>query len=330
MTIMSPMDGWGPSEWCEDQHKQYEVIATLCDGCFSGIIIQVSDEASDLLDSLTKAKDMRFKKKMHLSSILPYFKRYKQGRDRIPPLSYFQTASESEPEKTIESTTRTRTLCTQNAATSESDAQPYSALPLLPLEPNHMPLPQTSSALPPEQRVNAMVSESTLTPNRRTRDSGKFSLDTQPYLRALKNQGIDPYSAVGHTHLLTAILHEVTQIKHLQQTQRRVASDKDEEISKDAVECYGLPLTTKTDYEELVKKAEDKEFRFELVKYLRRLGGKTAEKMVNRMLDTLLDTSLQKQFNKTGRDYESPGRPKTKISMGDFIEPLIQSKCFLA
>lgn len=65
---------------------------------------------------------------------------------------------------------------------------------------------------------------------------------------------------------------------------------------------------------------------FPKLSHLRRIGGSTADKHVTRMVDALLTTNFQLDFNKTGKDYALEGRPTSKISFMDIIEPLIRGE----
>ena len=289
------------------------------DAVFAGTVIQVGSDGCDLVDSLIKAKDLRFKKRLHLSTILGYFRRYKHGRDRVPPLELFQTA-ESESDIAIEHETRETVEVKENIP-------PRTPEPLLPPLPN-IQTPLSPLSPPLIQNASTSHSRATNTCNvqRPMRDSaGRFAQDVEPFLESLRRQGIDPFSTIGHTHLLLTILSEMAKMKQRQDS-RTPLSAQNAEVQGDE-EDFGLPLSSEEEYHAFVNRVNtDKVFKRSVMKFLRRLGGETPEKMINRMVDALLKTQFQSSFNQTGRDYEVEGRPKTKISTKEFVEPFLRGK----
>lgn len=69
------------------------------DGVFKGVVIQVAEDRDSLLSSLEKARDLRWKKKMSVSNLLCFFKRFKCGRDRLPPFTNIPTDLESDSQE---------------------------------------------------------------------------------------------------------------------------------------------------------------------------------------------------------------------------------------
>lgn len=307
---------WGPSDWINSTDQQIQVHADLEAGLTIGTVIQVAWNDSDLKDSLKKAATFRFDKKQKLVVILSYFKRFKSGRDRVPPLNRVLTETESSD--------LDLPVTDEPKQHDKTELQPpHHDLELLPPPTKKCQLGSSARPMSPATPIRREVR-----PSQRSNrcSTGQYGIDVESYLDTVRDKGIDPYSPTGHSHLLMMTLSEVVKLRSLIMTSR---------ISHNEVELplrpkeLGLPLHDKSSYEIFKQKLELEEgFKENVVRFLKRLGGPNVDGMVTRMINSLLTKEFQTHFNKTGRDYAKIGRPLTgkKIPFTGVIEPLIQGE----
>ncbi|PAA72804.1 hypothetical protein BOX15_Mlig012075g11, partial [Macrostomum lignano] len=314
-----PHRNWTEEDWMDTGYAEVAVDLQDENGSSTGIVVQVATSITDLNETFKKAKDLRYKKNFSLAKILTFFRRFKSGRDHVPPMRNLTTEDEQTDADLDAAAVRVKALPAQHQQQQEIQ------LPSMPAK----NAPLTTRTISNESAVETTVVSTGVSTNLvshasasfapQPRGGGRFQSNLRPYIQSLQAQGIDPFSPDGHTHLLLLVLTEVTKLKQTIAEIRPAASMANTNTAID----LGLPIKDREEYAAFSNRVKEKNFRQSIVAYLRRLGGQSVDRMITSMVDALLATDFQRQFNLTGKDYSQQGRPRSKISFRESIEPII-------
>lgn len=194
---------------------------------------------------------------MHVTTMLTFFQRVKGRRDRIPPLSNILTDVDSES-----ADTESRHVTESQPAAANRAAPPS----LTPIQIHARPRVSSQtihaspfhSLMPSRSHRRCDIAASSTTP--RSAD-GKFLPNVDGYLQNLRQQGVDPFSQQGHTHLLVLLLTEVSKLRQevcdLRSGNCGVSASVTQSFSQ-LRSNLGLPLSNRRAYDNFKSECEQR------------------------------------------------------------------------